>query len=173
MSDPMLAFLSLLPILAVALFLVILRWPASRAMPISYVVAAALALLVWKIPIAQVAAASVNGLIVAATLLYIIFGAILLLNTLQESGAMHEIREGFSGITSDRRIQVIIIAWLFGSFIEGAAGFGTIQQGYLEAANVNPVQEITTLITAQRAYEMNSKVITTSDEMMAQVNQLR
>jgi flagellar basal-body rod protein FlgG len=57
--------------------------------------------------------------------------------------------------------------------VPGATGFGTIEQGYLEAANVNPVQEITTLITAQRAYEMNSKVITTSDEMMAQVNQLR
>ncbi len=57
--------------------------------------------------------------------------------------------------------------------VPGATGFGTIEQGYLEAANVNPVQEITTLITAQRAYEMNSKVITTSEEMMAQVNQLR
>ena len=125
MSDSTLAVLSLLPILAVALFLVVLRWPASRAMPISYLVAAALALFVWKVPPTQVFAASVNGLIVAATLLYIVFGAILLLNTLQESGAMHEIREGFSGITSDRRIQVIIIAWLFGSFIEGAAGFGT------------------------------------------------
>ncbi len=94
-------------------------------MPISYFVAAGLALWVWKVSPTQVAAASVHGLIVAATLLYIIFGAILLLNTLQESGGMSRIRQGFTDITPDRRIQVIIIAWLFGSFIEGSAGFGT------------------------------------------------
>ena len=119
-----LAILSLLPIFSVALFLVVLRWPASKAMPISYVVVAVLALYVWEVSFAQVAAATVNGLWVAATLLYIIFGAILLLNTLQESGAMNAIRRGFTDITPDRRIQVIIIAWLFGSFIEGSAGFG-------------------------------------------------
>ncbi|MEW9668149.1 L-lactate permease [Ammoniphilus sp. 3BR4] len=125
MSIGTLSILSVLPILAVALFLVVLRWPASKAMPISYVVAVGLALFVWKVPGAQVAAASVNGLVVACTLLFIVFGAILLLNTLQESGGLSTIRQGFTDITPDRRIQVIIIAWLFGSFIEGAAGFGT------------------------------------------------
>jgi lactate permease len=125
MSNGVLAFLSLLPILAVAIFLVGLRWPASKAMPISYFVAVALALFVWKVPGANVAAASVNGLVVAGTLLFIIFGAILLLNTLQESGGIKTIRQGFTDISADRRIQVIIIAWLFGSFIEGSAGFGT------------------------------------------------
>jgi lactate permease len=124
-STGMLAFLSLLPILAVGIFLVGLRWPASKAMPISYIIAIGLALFVWKVPGANVAAASVHGLIVAATLLYIIFGAILLLNTLQESGGIKTIRQGFTDISEDRRIQVIIIAWLFGSFIEGSAGFGT------------------------------------------------
>ena len=121
----MLSFLSLLPIIAVGVFLVGLKWPASKAMPISYLVAIGLALFVWKVPGANVAAASVNGLIVAATLLFIIFGAILLLNTLQGSGGIRTIRQGFTDISADRRIQVIIIAWLFGSFIEGSAGFGT------------------------------------------------
>ncbi|MDQ0337596.1 lactate permease [Caldalkalibacillus uzonensis] len=125
MSTGMLAFLSLLPIATVLVFLVILKWPASRAMPISYVVVVLLALFVWKVPGAQIAAATVNGLVVTGTLLYIIFGAILLLNTLKESGGLRTIRQGFTDITPDRRIQVIIIAWLFGSFIEGAAGFGT------------------------------------------------
>ncbi|GAB6153546.1 L-lactate permease [Desulfosporosinus burensis] len=125
MNNGLLALLSLLPIAVVGLFLVGLKWPASKAMPISYITAVVLALFVWKIPGAQVAAASVNGVIVAGTLLYIIFGAILLLNTLQESGAIQAIRRGFTGITADRRIQVIIVAWLFGSFIEGASGFGT------------------------------------------------
>jgi flagellar basal-body rod protein FlgG len=55
----------------------------------------------------------------------------------------------------------------------GTAGFGTIQQGFLETSNVNVVEEITNLITAQRAYEMNSKVIETSDQMMSTLTNLR
>ncbi|WP_422367592.1 flagellar basal-body rod protein FlgG [Pelagibius sp.] len=55
----------------------------------------------------------------------------------------------------------------------GSAGFGTMIQGALETSNVNTVSEITNLITAQRAYEMNSKVIESSDEMMRSVSQLR
>ncbi len=121
----MLTFLSLAPIAVVAIFLVGLRWPASRAMPISYLTAALLALAVWRVPAIQVVAATLNGLVVAAVLLYIVFGAILLLNTLRESGGLAAIRAGFTGVSPDRRVQVIIIAWLFGSFIEGAAGFGT------------------------------------------------
>ena len=55
----------------------------------------------------------------------------------------------------------------------GSAGYGTLQQGFLETSNVDAVSEITSLISAQRAYELNSKVITTADEMMAAVSQLR
>ena len=55
----------------------------------------------------------------------------------------------------------------------GAPGFGSVEQGFIETSNVNVVTEITNLITAQRAYEMNSKVITTSDEMMSTLTNLR
>jgi flagellar basal-body rod protein FlgG len=55
----------------------------------------------------------------------------------------------------------------------GAEGFGSIRQGFVEASNVNPVAEITALITAQRAYEMNSRVIKAADEMLAAANQVR
>lgn len=55
----------------------------------------------------------------------------------------------------------------------GSPGFGTVQQGFLESSNVNVVAEITNLITAQRAYEMNSKVIQTSDDMLGTLTQLR
>ncbi|MDD9916715.1 MAG: flagellar basal-body rod protein FlgG [Rhodospirillaceae bacterium] len=55
----------------------------------------------------------------------------------------------------------------------GSPGIGTIQQGFLETSNVNVVEEITNLITAQRAYEMNSKVIETSDQMMSTLNNIR
>lgn len=55
----------------------------------------------------------------------------------------------------------------------GSPGFGFIQQGFLETSNVDAVSEITALIAAQRAYEMNSKVISTADEMMRTSSQLR
>lgn len=54
--------------------------------------------------------------------------------------------------------------------VPGDTGFGSVKQGYLEASNVDPVKEITDLITAQRAYEMNSKVIQAADEMAATVS---
>ena len=55
----------------------------------------------------------------------------------------------------------------------GATGFGTMLQGFLETSNVNAVSEVSELISAQRAYEMNSKVIQTSDQMMSTLNQIK
>jgi flagellar basal-body rod protein FlgG len=57
--------------------------------------------------------------------------------------------------------------------VPGEPGYGILRQSFLETSNVNPVSEITSLITAQRAYEMNSRVIETADEMMNTVNQIR
>ncbi|MGD9536930.1 MAG: flagellar basal-body rod protein FlgG [Alphaproteobacteria bacterium] len=57
--------------------------------------------------------------------------------------------------------------------LPGQDGFGTLLQGFIETSNVNAVSEITNLITAQRAFELNSKVITASDEMLSTINQLR
>ena len=119
------ALAALLPVLAVMFFLVVLRWPAVRAMPVAYVLTVIVALSVWKVPAMHVVGATLRGGMIALTLLWIIFGAILLLFTLREGGAVTTIRRGFMGISRDRRIQLIIVAWLFGSFIEGAAGFGT------------------------------------------------
>jgi flagellar basal-body rod protein FlgG len=55
----------------------------------------------------------------------------------------------------------------------GATGYGTMLQGFLETSNVNAVSEVSELISAQRAYEMNSKVIQTSDQMMSTLNQIK
>ena len=55
----------------------------------------------------------------------------------------------------------------------GAEGFGRLLQGYTEASNVDSVSEITALIVAQRAYEMNSKVITSADQMLAATSQMK
>ncbi len=121
----MTAVLAFVPILSIFLFLVLLRWPAVQAMPVGYVITVVLGMTVWQMPAVAVAAASIKGLILCVNLLSIIFGAIVLLMTLRHSGALAVIRRGFLDVSADRRVQAIIVAWLFGSFIEGAAGFGT------------------------------------------------
>jgi flagellar basal-body rod protein FlgG len=55
----------------------------------------------------------------------------------------------------------------------GVSGFGTLQQGYLESSNVSVVTEMVNMITAQRAYEINSKAVQAADEMMQQSDNLR
>lgn len=125
MSLGILAILALLPILTVFSLIVLFRWPATKAMPLAYVLTFILALTVWKVPFPQIAAASLDGIITAASILYIVLGAFLLLNLQEESGAIHAIRGSMFLISPDRRVQAIIIAFLFGSFIEASAGFGT------------------------------------------------
>ena len=117
--------LALVPIATVFVLLVVLERSAKLSMLVAYVVTALTALLLWGTDPAKVLGASVNGLVTAVSLLYIVFGAILVLYTLEESGAVRAIRKGFTSVSPDRRVQVIIIAWLFGSLIEGASGFGT------------------------------------------------
>ncbi len=56
--------------------------------------------------------------------------------------------------------------------LPGSEGFGNLQQNYLEEANVNAVTEISSLIAAQRAYEMNSKVVTAADQMLSTTSQM-
>lgn len=124
-SLAVMSFLPLAPLLIVGALLMGLRWPAKWAMPVGYLVVVGLALSVWRMEPLVIAAASVEGLIIAVGLLYIVFGALLLLATLTASGAIRTIRGAFTRISPDRRVQAIIIGWLFGSFIEGASGFGT------------------------------------------------
>jgi lactate permease len=119
------AFIAITPLAIVFLLLVILQWPAKRTMPVGLLVTILLALFYWQVAPITIAAASIEGLIIATKVLYIIFGALLLLFMLVQSGAVSTIRHAFTKISPDPRIQAIIIAWTFGAFIEGASGFGT------------------------------------------------
>ena len=125
MSLSLLALLAVAPILLAGVLLVGFRIPARVAMPVCFLVTAIIAYLGWDINVIGIVAASIQGLFITFDILYIIFGAILLLNLLKYSGGISIIRKGFADISTDRRVQGVIITWLFGSFIEGAAGFGT------------------------------------------------
>jgi lactate permease len=125
MNETLLALIAFAPILITGVLLVGLNWPAKRAMPIAFVLTALIALFVWDMSATRVIASSLQGLMITVAVLWIVFGAIFLLNTLKHTGAITVIRNGFTDISADRRVQAIIIAWCFGSFIEGASGFGT------------------------------------------------
>ncbi|MGL6238560.1 L-lactate permease [Aeromonas dhakensis] len=125
MTDTLLALVAFSPIVVAAVLLVGLNWPAKRAMPIAFILTVFIALWGWQMSPTRVLASSLQGLIITVTVLWIVFGAILMLNTLKHTGAITAIRGGFTNISPDRRIQAIIIAWCFGAFIEGASGFGT------------------------------------------------
>ena len=92
--------LALAPIATVFLLLVVARRSAKQAMPIAYLVTSLLALLIWRVPVKVVAASTLQGLVMAAEILYIIFGAILLLNILRESGAIVTALQGITGYFS-------------------------------------------------------------------------
>ncbi len=74
----LLSFLALAPILTVGVLLVGFRWPAKWAMPVGYVVVVIIGLLVWNLSVASIVASTIQGLIIALTILYIVFGALLL-----------------------------------------------------------------------------------------------
>ncbi len=119
------ALLASLPIVLTGILLVGFRIPAKYVMPGMLVLTTLLAGGVWQVEWTRVAASVIQGVFGTLSILWIIFGAILLLNTLRRSGAILAIRSSFTEISPDRRVQIIVIAWLFGSFIEGASGFGT------------------------------------------------
>lgn len=113
MSLGLLALLALLPIVTVFVLIVLFRWPATKAMPIAFFITCFLAFFLWKTPPGQIAAATLDGLVTAVSILYIVFGAIFLLNLLQESGAIAAIRRSMGLISDDRRVQAIIIAFFW------------------------------------------------------------
>ncbi|MBF4390737.1 L-lactate permease, partial [Vibrio anguillarum] len=99
--------------------------PAKKAMPVAFALTVAIALTFWDMSANRVLASVLQGFGITISVLWIVFGAIFLLNTLKHTGAITTIRNGFTDVSADRRVQAIIIAWCFGSFIEGASGFGT------------------------------------------------
>lgn len=125
MSQGLLALLASLPILLTITLMAGLTWPARRVMPLGWGLSAFLGLAAWQMQGMRILAASLEGALNALNILIIVFGAVLLMNTLKQGGAMEVINRGFWGISPDRRVQAVIIGWLFSSFVEGAAGFGT------------------------------------------------
>jgi lactate permease len=76
------AFLAFTPILVVFILLVLMRWPAKHAMPVAWLYTGLMGIFAWQMDVTRVMASTLQGVFIAATILYIVFGAILMLNTL-------------------------------------------------------------------------------------------
>ena len=121
----MFALLAFLPILFCVVAMAAFNWPAKVALPISWALACIFGFFFWKMDVVSLVAYSVSGLLNSLDVLIIVMGAILVMNTLKRSGCMSTINNGFKLVSKDARVQAIIIGFMFCSFIEGAAGFGT------------------------------------------------
>ncbi|MGI6014381.1 MAG: L-lactate permease [Oscillospiraceae bacterium] len=121
----MYAIIALLPIIAALLLMTVVNMSAPKSLAISLAISVVIAIAVWKMEVVTVAAYGILGILGAIEVFIIIYGAILFLNMLQACGCIDAINRGFSTASPDRRIQAIIIAWSFGAFIEGTAGYGT------------------------------------------------
>lgn len=121
----MYALIAFIPIIVTVVMMVAFNVSAMKALPVAWLLAAIIALTMWKMAPVAVVSYTITGFLSAFETLVIIFGAILIMNTLKKSGAMFAINRMFMGVTRDARILAILIGFIFGAFIEGAAGFGT------------------------------------------------
>ncbi len=118
-------FLSFLPILLTLALMLFFNVSAKWCLLLSWISAVIIAVVSLQTEFLSLLAASVFGALNSLDVLVIIFGAILLMNTLKLSGGAAAINKGFMNICPDKRIQALIIGFSFCSFIEAAAGFGT------------------------------------------------
>lgn len=119
------SLLGAIPLITVIVLMLIWNKPAKVALPLGWGLAALIALFFWHIGVKEIFAYTIFGALKAFDIIVIIFGAVLILNTLRESQAIAVIQKGFGKISHDARVQAIIIGYLFAAFLEGAAGFGT------------------------------------------------
>ncbi len=125
MDPRLLTFFAFLPFVLILFLIVIRRWPAIKAMPLTWFITVVTVLVFWNLTPIFVMASFLKGLFVAIEIMLIIFWAVFFLEVLREKGQIKNIHSLFSVISNDSRIQAIIIAFLFGGLIEGIAGFGT------------------------------------------------
>lgn len=116
---------ALLPIIVPLTLLAVFKLSARITMSIAAVLTALCAALIWGMQADAIAASALQGIHRALTVVWILIGAVTLLYTIQDSGAVKSIRQGFMKLSSDMRVQVVIIGFTFLAMIEGVSGFGT------------------------------------------------
>lgn len=143
MNTTVLFVIALLPILWLIVSLGMLKWPGYKACPIAFGLTALLAIVVWKFHLLDTLTAGLEGVALAIwPITLVIIAAVFTYNLSLHTGSMDIIKKMITGVTTDKRILVLILAWGFGGFLEAIAGFGTavaIPAGILCALGFNPI----------------------------------
>ncbi|WMJ73165.1 L-lactate permease [Cytophagaceae bacterium ABcell3] len=114
-----------LPFAVLLLLTIGWRRPLWQAAMASYVTGVVISSIARGFEMPLLAVPMTHAFFIAVELAVILFGAIFFLNFLKINGAIDKIQGSLNSVTSDKRLQAILLAWLFGGFIEGASGFGT------------------------------------------------
>ena len=150
--DPLAFVLALAPILWLVVALLAFRLPAWKAATGSFAIACALAMARWGMGPAEVATASLEGFLMALwPIVLVIVAAVFTYNLCVSTGAMDVIGRMIASVSSDRRILALLIAWCFGGFMEGMAGFGTavaIPAGMLAGMGFDPLTAVLMCLVA-------------------------
>lgn len=117
--------IALSPVFCLVLLLLVLKWPLKIAAPLTFLFTTIVARHFWETPWSALLGAVTKGVLLTGDIALIVFGAVLFLNHLRESGTLTSLQNSLKSLSPDRRIQAILLAWFFGGFIEGVAGFGT------------------------------------------------
>jgi lactate permease len=116
--------LAILPIVALLIFLVPLRWRAPEAGPMAMFTAAIVALVAFRTPWNTLAVAGAKGVWDALFILYVIWPALLLYQITKQAGAYDALRKGISRFSRNELFIILALSWVFASFLQGIAGFG-------------------------------------------------
>lgn len=142
-SNVILFFIALIPIIWLIVSLGALKMPGHKACPIALVITLILAIAVWKFSILDSLTGALEGVVMGLwPIVYIIVAAVFTYNLTTASGNMNTIQKMMTGVSSDKRILTLILAWGFGGFLEAIAGFGTavaIPSGIMAGMGFNPI----------------------------------
>lgn len=143
MNVYLLFFIALIPIVWLMVSLGVLKMPGHKTCPFTLIITILLGMLVWKMPILNAATATLEGFALAVwPIMIVIIAAVFTYNLTVYTKSMDSIKKMMTGITTDNRILVLILAWAFGGFMEAIAGFGTavaIPASILAGLGFNPV----------------------------------
>jgi len=118
-------FVALAAIILPLILLGVFNLPATRGMSLSAIVVMITGYLFWHLSPTVLLASVLQALHKSLPILWILFGALLMLNSLRATGAIDRINQGFKALSADMRLQTVLVAFLFGGLIEGVSGFGT------------------------------------------------
>ncbi|MCT8977664.1 L-lactate permease [Clostridium sp. CX1] len=143
MNMYLLFFIALLPVAWLMLSLGALKMPGHKTCPIALLTTIILAMIVWKMPLGQALGAGAEGAAMALwPIMIVIIAAVFTYNLSLHTKSMDVIKKMMTGITTDQRILVLILAWGFGGFLEAIAGFGTavaIPASIMAALGFDPI----------------------------------